>query len=826
MKLFITTIIFAMLATLSTQAQYIPHPYNLDFERGNPGTLPEGWSVEPTSAKKGYKATVSNQEFKTGTQSLEFSYLEDEDDLTGSMFQRIDAKQYRGKTIVFRAAVKADVFSNGGQAFLYLISDIPKRYGGEPDEFTSEGIVGDWEYYQIVCEISAVSDYIIFGAGLTGAGKVYIDDISFEIDTKDSESYFTAPEPISKRSMENISAFAKMAGYVRYFYPGTDAIIDWDRFITNGIEYVEGAKNTKNLAKIMNDLFCPVAPGLEIYKGKPKKKSKKVNVRPKEAVGDYVLACRHDGPALDGNYKDFSSSIMNLYEPTRLREGSVIQIASGEELAGKDIVLSARILNKTDDDLSSEPQMFVQIDGAKGTKPDLYLLETKVAKSRKWKTYSLEIKARADARIIRTALVLVGEGKALFDDVKLTIKADSVDNKNYIRHQGFEEYELGSLTLGWKMQNSAIAAGYKAEIVPKGYRSKKCLSISASTENKIKVIKNNEVYSRKLNGGISFSMPLTLYMDSVRTLPYPYGCAELQNVKPKDFVMSGSDRSSRLAIVAIVWNLFKHFGLNDNKAKVWDRALKYALQDAAICKNDDQFLEILELLTVEVNDGQSRAWKSKDRVLFSYPFNWIYLDKKVYINKTAADFTEFSPGDQVLSIDGISVKSALKEFSASVSAVRTATRYKATLEKIRLGNKGDEIKLKIRTTSGKTKKVTVRRTYPPADLVPFKYDRFSEKAPGIFYANLTQMNDRGIKLIVKDLVDAKGIIFDLRGSSRVSPEFLGLFADESLDGPEISIPIYMMPDHNMISYKTINKLISAKNPKLDIKVVFLADENT
>ncbi|MCK5740622.1 MAG: hypothetical protein KAH48_00270, partial [Chlorobi bacterium] len=379
---------------------------------------------------------------------------------------------------------------------------------------------------------------------------------------------------------------------------------------------------------------------------------------------------------------------------------------------------------------------------------------------------------------------------------------------------------------GWKMPNSAINIGYKAEIAPKGYKSKRCLSISASPENKIKVVKNNQVYSRKLNGGISFSMPLTLYMDSVRTLPYPSGCAELQNVKPKDFVMSGSDRSSRLAIVSIVWNLFKHFGLNDNKAKVWDRALKYALQDAAICKNDDQFLEILELLTVEVNDGQSRAWASKDRVIFSYPFNWTYLNKKVYISKIAADFIEFAPGDQVLSINGQPTKAALKELSASVSAVRTATRYKATLEKIRLGNKGDEIELKIRTASGKTKKATVLRTFPPADLVTFMHDRFSEKAPGIFYANLTQMNDRGIKLIVKELVDAKGIIFDLRGSSRVSPEFLGLFADESLDGPEISIPIYTMPDHKLISYKTINKLISAKNPKLDIKVVFLADENT
>ena len=61
--------------------------------------------------------------------------------------------------------------------------------------------------------------------------------------------------------IQNLRAFAKLYGYVRYFHPSDEASrIDWDRFAIYGCRTVKNAKSTEELRSVLQGLFYPIAP--------------------------------------------------------------------------------------------------------------------------------------------------------------------------------------------------------------------------------------------------------------------------------------------------------------------------------------------------------------------------------------------------------------------------------------------------------------------------------------------------------------------------------------------------------------------------------------
>lgn len=66
------------------------------------------------------------------------------------------------------------------------------------------------------------------------------------------------------RKVDNINAFTKVYGYVRWFYPGDEASqIDWNKFAVFGIRNVENARNQKELKEKLSELFKPIAPAIQ-----------------------------------------------------------------------------------------------------------------------------------------------------------------------------------------------------------------------------------------------------------------------------------------------------------------------------------------------------------------------------------------------------------------------------------------------------------------------------------------------------------------------------------------------------------------------------------
>jgi len=77
-----------------------------------------------------------------------------------------------------------------------------------------------------------------------------------------------APRPLTDRGRDNVVAFSRLVGYVRFFHPSDEAArADWDAFTIAGIGAVEAAGDPRALAETLQRLFAPLAPTLRVFTG-------------------------------------------------------------------------------------------------------------------------------------------------------------------------------------------------------------------------------------------------------------------------------------------------------------------------------------------------------------------------------------------------------------------------------------------------------------------------------------------------------------------------------------------------------------------------------
>jgi hypothetical protein len=76
----------------------------------------------------------------------------------------------------------------------------------------------------------------------------------------------TSEGALTLQGRQNLEAFARLYGYIRFFHPSNEAVTaDWDLILWNGVMLVESVSDAPTLAARLTSLFCPVAPTVQIY---------------------------------------------------------------------------------------------------------------------------------------------------------------------------------------------------------------------------------------------------------------------------------------------------------------------------------------------------------------------------------------------------------------------------------------------------------------------------------------------------------------------------------------------------------------------------------
>lgn len=185
----------------------------------------------------------------------------------GSLEQRLDAAPYRGRRVRYRAWVRSEL-AGPGWAGIWLRVDRPNGVTGFFENMEARPIRGrtGWTEYEIRGEVAPDAQAVTVGMLLVGAGQAWLDDAA--LDAGELLPPPEPPRPVTERGLQNLVAFSRLLGYVRYFHPSDQAAAtDWNAFAAAGVRAVEGAPDARRLAAVLDSLFRPVAPSLTVRAG-------------------------------------------------------------------------------------------------------------------------------------------------------------------------------------------------------------------------------------------------------------------------------------------------------------------------------------------------------------------------------------------------------------------------------------------------------------------------------------------------------------------------------------------------------------------------------
>jgi C-terminal processing protease CtpA/Prc len=332
-------------------------------------------------------------------------------------------------------------------------------------------------------------------------------------------------------------------------------------------------------------------------------------------------------------------------------------------------------------------------------------------------------------------------------------------------------------------------------------------------------------FTTSLGGGVSAIVPLALLADAQGTLPHT--AARAMDPKATLVKYSGNDRATRLADVALTWNVLQHFYPYFDVVKTdWSQVLKTTLNAAATDASAESFAVTMRRMMAQLHDGHAQVQYPGQRSGYSAPVMFGWIEGRLVITEIAREGAGgLQPGDVVLKIDGRPALEVINDRESLISGATSRWRRYVALRFLPDGARDSEMILEVQDEAGQQRSVTLRRTIEAGSLTETRPAKLTEIRPGIFYVALDRIKDEDFQKALPELEKAKGIVFDLRGYPTVSPMIISYLIDSPVTSARWMVPIVTTPDHaNVVEYETGGRWnLQPIAPRLKAKIAFLTD---
>lgn len=376
------------------------------------------------------------------------------------------------------------------------------------------------------------------------------------------------------------------------------------------------------------------------------------------------------------------------------------------------------------------------------------------------------------------------------------------------------KFGAGGQTVAW--ENTGFGGG----TIPANqniYRSRRSYTSGTTVDPKT-------ILKVDLGGGVSAEVPTVLLVANNVTMPKT---AEPTVPKGVRSTPTGNDRTTRLAAVALGWNVFEHFYPYFDVVKTdWPATLATALTAAATDANERAFLDTLRKMVGSAQDGHGFVSHSSDDRYAQPPILADWVEGKFVVTQVGSGVTSPRAGDEILQIDGKPVDALWASEESMISGATPQWRRARGRSAMLAGPDGSTVALQVRTGSAAPTTVSLKRALggAPKEKRP---KAIEEIKVGIWYVDLDggriTMDD--YKKVLRDLTSAEGVIFDMRGyPGDVAMDVLRRAASEPITSALWNVPTVTKPDHQDMTFaKSRWPLATPEVPKFRGKVVFITD---
>lgn len=330
-----------------------------------------------------------------------------------------------------------------------------------------------------------------------------------------------------------------------------------------------------------------------------------------------------------------------------------------------------------------------------------------------------------------------------------------------------------------------------------------------------------EVIERRLPGGVTCRVPLALWGDREQTLPP----APLPSMPPL-LEPAPEDRATRLAAIALLWNVLQHFyPYFDVVGERWEGSLEIALAKAARDPTNYAFLLTLQELAAKIDDSHVAVTGPGRLPFLSLPFSLGWAEGKPIVTVVDESAVEPHPvpGEELTSLDGEPVEQLVAWHSRFHSAASERVLRDRILPYLLLASPGQFAELELESPQGERRTITVdyslaglaRRDPLPA---------VHELESGILYVDLDRLTEEDLQAHLEAQYAARGVVFDLRGYPQTFTP-LTLLTSESLSSPTWMIPQVTRPDREGLTWSGSSWPVLAADAQLAGKVAFITNSS-
>ncbi|MCP4157070.1 MAG: hypothetical protein GY757_55670, partial [bacterium] len=567
-------------------------------------------------------------------------------------------------------------------------------------------------------------------------------------------------EANNPQRIKNLETFAKLYGYVRYFHPSDEATkIDWERLAVYGAKQIETVQNEKELKEILEKLFKPIAPGMELYHSNEKREPSNALIQPPDTTNMKPVTWQHLGVGLNRTqsfYLSIRLNKKNILPPKG--SGNLMTKMDAGNLKGKEFRFKAAVKAG-----AGSANLWLRVDRENGNMGFFDNMRNQPIKTNQWKVYEIKGKIDDDAKSISFGCLLSGSGKIYMDDFQFQVKENDRWEPIQLKNPGFEKDTEGNAPGNWMLS----ARSYDGTVTTQNPATgKQCFLI----KDKIDTIAEplfeqkaafGENIHKKIGNNITCIIPLVLYGTDTYTYPQapPKDLENLQtaikNGLPEE--LTARELCVRRGDVIITWNVLQHFYPYFEEVTVdWRRVLTRALQNTQEDKSEEDFYNTLVQMIEKLQDGHGRVYHPLLSEKAGLPIKMDWIENRVVVTYSGDD--KILLGDIIQAVDGKDAKTALETLEKRVSGSSQRKRFIA-LRNLCKGKKGTTAHLKIQR-DGQEMEISLKRNFN-GYLNEFDRKSIEEIEPGIFYINLENIKD--FEAEVEKLTRAKAIIFDGRG---------------------------------------------------------------
>ncbi|MCX7880214.1 MAG: S41 family peptidase [Ignavibacteria bacterium] len=787
-------------------SQPLPFPYNLDFEIGEKGLLPKGWFVPTYAERLGYYAHLTDDEPYSGR--FCFMLAKDggyQEGIYGSVMQSVDATPYRGKKVLFRAYIRAEIHSPQGSAHIWIrerLTDSEEEGFLEYHQF-SPVVTRKWQIREIVAEISPKARVVNFGLLLFGTGRAWIDNASIEvlnvesiIDTK------SLADTLNNYQLDRLIDFANIYGIVRYFSPIPSLEFDWDSFALNGVKAVLTLDNLP-FHQVIDSIFYGF-----VFKDK-----NEFTFGRFDSLG-YICNLHFVFPNLD-KHPYIKTERVNIFSPLRESPGIVQQVVRVDELAKKEITLSVYCRGELND-YSGKVALAIRFDDNSGRQIS-YKVEEFKSISENWKLLSLKAFVPENSFVAKLALILIGEGDVCFDNVMIESNGEKL---NILKNPNFEETRGDLVFLGWNLLELSEKSGYNISVEKnKSYSGTNSLRLYSNKEDRVFLPNPDFSYRYRLKDNVEYYIPICLSYQKLLGMNY-------KNIVESGLYYDLKDKLSRCAIAIILWNVIKHFNLFHKPFVDWNKILNNTLKEVYRTNSIQEFVLSLQKMIKVVDDNIARIVYKEIIYEKTFPFLWKYIDGKVYISKIRDGGSSLSVGSEVLRINNKSTKEFIDSISQFLSFSSEEWKYLKTLAFIRNNLPVDTISMFLKDPNGKGYNTKLTREVYLSEIFEERPHYVEMLSTNKVYIDLTRITEIELKNTLDTLKHFDYFIFDMRGIVLVSEQFISRFIEGTITSPTWYLPVFAFPEKENLSWKTVKSEIKGSGRFLPKQIYFLIDKRT